>query len=81
MTHPEIKVSRVSLFLRANGTRRNAENADLFILFRVNLRSSASQINFGVNYVFQNASTPEASAITQDSSCMDLCLHRLHCMD
>ena len=52
MTHPEIKVSRVSLFLRANGTRINAENADSLILFRVNPRSSASQIKFGVNDVF-----------------------------
>jgi len=32
MTHPEIKVSRVSLFLRVNGTRIKTENAD-FITF------------------------------------------------
>jgi hypothetical protein len=28
MTHPEIKVSRVSLFLKAFGTLIHAENAD-----------------------------------------------------
>jgi hypothetical protein len=52
MTRPEINVSRVSLFLRAYRMRINAEHADSLILFRVNPRSSASQIKFGVNYVF-----------------------------
>ena len=48
MTHPEIKVSRVSLFLKANGTQINA---DPLILFRINPHSSASQIKFRANYV------------------------------
>lgn len=51
MTHPEAKVSRVSSLLRANGTR--ITRIFLF-LFRAHcsLRSSASLINLGVNYVF-----------------------------
>ena len=55
MTHPEIKVSWVSHVLRANGTRMYAEHADFISLFRVSPRSSASQLKFGGNYVYNSS--------------------------
>jgi len=59
MTHPEISLSRVSLFLRTIGTLMNADFADkrqhqrfpLAPLARVGVRLSASKIKFEVNYV------------------------------
>ncbi len=39
MTHPEIKVSRVSSFLKTKGTLMYAENADLFVFISVNQRT------------------------------------------
>ena len=46
------------MFLRTNRMLINAENADFFILFRVNLCSSASYIKFGGNDFFMLAVIP-----------------------
>jgi len=48
MTHPEINLSWVCLFLNPKGTLKNAENADSPFFISENQRSSASKLNSGL---------------------------------
>ena len=69
MTHPEITLSQVSLFLSANGGRRQTQKTLILLLISENQRSSAStpalaggarEIKLGVNYVFCLTNSPYA---------------------
>jgi hypothetical protein len=51
MTHPEIKASRVSLFLKAFGTLIHAEKRGFFLPDQRKSAFICVQIKFGVNHV------------------------------